>query len=347
MKRVGQIVMSALILLGSSAAAQVAAPKPTINPALDAYASAAHSVRLADGRTIHLTCMGIGSPTVILTAGLGDWGVSWGLVQPDIAKHTRVCAWDRAGFGLSSPSKAAQTVDATVADLEAALRRGRIAGPYVLVGHSMGAYDSLRFADRHRGQVAGMVLVDPSFPGQAAQFARELPAFTAAGADYEAGGLRAMRRCADLVGGADHSAPEIGRCVKYPADFPPLLRATITQLSYDPARFATQLSLSESFDRSSAMVVDPRRRYGAMPLTVLTASDGPDLPPDLVAARAELPRMAAIWGAEHDRLAALSTIGTNRVVDGTSHYIHRIKPERVVAEIDAVIDAARAQSARK
>ncbi|PTS77492.1 alpha/beta hydrolase [Sphingomonas sp. HMWF008] len=347
MKRLGHVMISALVALGGSASAQVPPPKPVTNPALDAYASAVDSVRLADGRTIHLTCMGTGSPTVILTAGLGDWAVSWSLVQPDIAKHTRVCAWDRAGFGLSSPSKAPQTVDATVADLEAALRRGRIAGPYVLVGHSMGAFESLRFADRHRGQVVGMVLVDPSFPGQAARFARELPAFTAAGAEYEAGGLRAMRQCADLVRSADHSSPETGACVKYPASFPPLLRATITALSYDPARFATQVSLSEAFDRSSAMVVDPRRRYGAMPLTVLTASDGPDLPSELVAARAELPRMAAIWSEEHDRLAALSTIGTNRIVDGTSHYIHRIKPERVVTEIDAVIDAARARSPRK
>ncbi|MET3761642.1 alpha/beta hydrolase [Sphingomonas sp. UYEF23] len=347
MKRLSHILMSALLLLGSSAGAQVPAPKPATNPALDAYASAAYSIRLTDGRTIHLTCMGTGSPTVILTAGLGDWGVSWGLVQPDIAKHSRVCAWDRAGFGLSSPSKAPQTVDATVADLEAALRRGRITGPYVLVGHSMGAYETLRFADRHRVQVVGMVLVDPSFPDQGARFARELPGFTAAGAEYEAGGLRAMRHCADLVAKPDHSSTEIGRCVKYPADFSPLLSATITALSYDPRRFATQVSLSESFDRSSAMMVDPHRRYGAMPLRVLTASDGPDLPPDLVAARAELPRMAAIWGAEHDRLAALSTIGTNRIVDGTSHYIHRIKPERVVAEVDAVIDAARAKSPRK
>ncbi|MET3825073.1 pimeloyl-ACP methyl ester carboxylesterase [Sphingomonas sp. PvP055] len=347
MKRLGPILIGAFVLLGTDASGQVPSPKPVTNPALDAYASGVDSVRLADGRTIHLTCMGTGSPTVILTAGLGDWGVSWSLIQPDIAKHTRVCAWDRAGFGLSSPSEATQTVDATAADLEAALRRGRIAGPYVLVGHSMGAYESLRFADRHRGQVAGMVLVDPSFPGQAAQFARELPAFNAAGAEYEAGGLRAMRHCADLVGGADHSSTEVGRCVKYPADFPPLLRATITQRSYDPARFRSQVSLSESFDRSSAIVVDPRRRYGAMPLRVLTASDGPDLPPDLVAARAELPRMAAIWSEEHDRLAALSTIGTNRIVEGTSHYIHRIKPERVVAEVDAVIDAARAKSPRK
>ncbi|WP_404365963.1 alpha/beta fold hydrolase [Sphingomonas sp. MMS24-J45] len=347
MTRIGRLAAGLLTLLGAGASAQVPPPKPAINPALDAYGSAAHSVRLADGRTIHLTCMGSGSPTVILTAGLGDWGVSWGLVQPDIAKHTRVCAWDRAGFGLSSPSKAAQTVNATVADLEAALRRGRIAGPYVLVGHSMGAFESLRFADRHRAQVAGMVLVDPSFPGQAARFARELPAFTAAAAEYEAGGLRALRHCADLVGSADRSSSEIGRCVQYPADFPPLLRATITALSYDPARFATQASLSESFDRSSVMVVNPRRRYGALPLTVLTASDTLDLPPDLVAARAELPRMDAIWGEQHDRLAALSTIGTNRVVDGTSHYIHRIKPVRVVAEIDAVIDAARAKRLRK
>ena len=62
---------------------------------------------------------------------------------------------------MSSYSLVPQTVDNTTSDLEAALKRGGIAGPYVMVGHSLGSYESLLFTDRHRRDVVGMVLVDP------------------------------------------------------------------------------------------------------------------------------------------------------------------------------------------
>src|SRR5690606_10941406 len=48
------------------------------------FASTQGSVRLEDGRTIHLTCAGEGSPAVILTAGAGDWGISWHTVLPEL-----------------------------------------------------------------------------------------------------------------------------------------------------------------------------------------------------------------------------------------------------------------------
>src|SRR5918996_1239558 len=59
--------------------------------------------RLIDvgGFRLHLNCSGEGSPAVILDAALGGSSLSWALVQPEIAKLTRVCAYDRAGFGWS------------------------------------------------------------------------------------------------------------------------------------------------------------------------------------------------------------------------------------------------------
>jgi len=74
-------------------------------------------------RTHHQSRLpGQGSPTVILSAGLGGWSFDWGLVQPALAKRTRVCAWDRAGYGFSSPSPEPQDILHTVSDLERALQ---------------------------------------------------------------------------------------------------------------------------------------------------------------------------------------------------------------------------------
>ena len=53
---------------------------------------------------MHLNCVGDGSPTVVLDAGLGGWSLDWALVQPVIASATRVCSYDRAGMGWSESS---------------------------------------------------------------------------------------------------------------------------------------------------------------------------------------------------------------------------------------------------
>ena len=56
-------------------------------------------VALPDGRKLNLRCSGRGSPTVILEAGFSGNSEAWVKVQPEIAKKTRVCAYDRAGSG--------------------------------------------------------------------------------------------------------------------------------------------------------------------------------------------------------------------------------------------------------
>jgi pimeloyl-ACP methyl ester carboxylesterase len=137
-----------------------------IDPQLRPYSQPDLLVDVGKGRHIHLFCKGSGGPTVILTAGLGNWSEVWRKVQPSIALKTKVCAWDRAGYGYSSPSSEPQDVLHTTADLERALKAARIPGPYVLVGHSLGGYESLVFADHHPKEVVGMVLVDPSIPDQ-------------------------------------------------------------------------------------------------------------------------------------------------------------------------------------
>jgi len=44
-----------------------------------------------------------GATTVIFDAPSGDAGWNWHRVLPEVAKHTRACVFDRAGFGFSDP----------------------------------------------------------------------------------------------------------------------------------------------------------------------------------------------------------------------------------------------------
>jgi len=123
-------------------------------------------VRIAGGKTINIVCKGAGSPTVILTPGLGGSSADWSDVQPQIAQMTRVCAWDRLGSGSSSKSTGRETAAETTADPIAALAAAGVKKPYIAVGHSLGSYESLLLKDRAPEAVVGMVLVDPSIPDQ-------------------------------------------------------------------------------------------------------------------------------------------------------------------------------------
>src|ERR1700754_3189731 len=117
------------------------------------YAQPQQRVAVAPGRFIHVLCMGQGSPTVILSAGADGWAADWRLVQPEIAKTTRVCGWDRAGHGFSSGSPEPQDIIHTEADLEKALAGAGVTGPLVMVAHSLGAFETLLFADRRPDRV--------------------------------------------------------------------------------------------------------------------------------------------------------------------------------------------------
>jgi pimeloyl-ACP methyl ester carboxylesterase len=118
--------------------------------------------RLVDvgGRHLHIQCDGAGSPTVILEASGLSPSTEWEELLPQIAQHTRACAYDRAGMGWSDPAPAERNADDFVMDLHMALQRAGEHPPYLLVGHSAGGVLVRAFQRRHPDEVRGLVLVD-------------------------------------------------------------------------------------------------------------------------------------------------------------------------------------------
>jgi pimeloyl-ACP methyl ester carboxylesterase len=113
------------------------------------------------GRAFFISCTGIGAPTVVLEAGSGNTADTWVSVQPEVARFTRVCIYDRAGLGHSDPApNGVRTVQDSVDDLHALLGAADISGPVVLVGHSVGGLIVRLYASQYPDDVAGAVLVD-------------------------------------------------------------------------------------------------------------------------------------------------------------------------------------------
>ena len=326
----------AVILVAETGAPALARAQQTQASAAEAAAFAAYRrdsrlVQIPNGQSMNLYCMGTAAPTVVLEGGIGESAFTWWTVQERIAKLTRVCAYDRAGLGRSSPGPMPRDTRSEVGDLEALLQAADIRPPYVLVGHSMGAYNVRLFSSRHVRDVAGMVLIDPSVENQVPVLERAAPAI--AENDKQTKGF--IRYCAN----PDRSAEAAARCARQaPATFPSDLAAAYVE-GYGLQYFQTFLSEMESFlTVASQQVGAERKPLGAMPFVVLTRGElSSNLPADQAAVEWKL------WNQMHDDLAKLSTAGSNRVVKGANHYIHVDKPDVVVDAVSEVVESARRQ----
>lgn len=111
-----------------------------------------------DGKTRHLQILGTGDITVVIDASLG--GVEGYLLINQLAKSTRVCIYDRSGYGWSETSSRPRTSQQIVNELHELLIQAQIPPPYILVGDSFGSYNMRLYAHQFPDRVLGLVLTD-------------------------------------------------------------------------------------------------------------------------------------------------------------------------------------------
>jgi pimeloyl-ACP methyl ester carboxylesterase len=277
-------------------------------------------------RRLNLYCVGKGEPTVLFDSGMADATAVWRLVQPEVGKITRACAYDRAGYGFSDRPSGPSDARAAVEDIHHLLTAAKISGPIVYVGHSIAGLYGVLLEGTYPGDVAAEVLVDPSFSDQIEASIASLPPEKRKDvlpSQYAA--VAQMKSCAALP------APVPKKCLGGDSDTGPkdTALAKVEQKRVSKADYMlTNASELESFlPKGSEQSADRQEvekanaSFGDKPLTILTRDKSP-----------------ASWNAGHDKLAALSRRGSNTAVPNTSHYIQVDQPKSV---IDAVIKAVR------
>ena len=143
------VVLLILILVGAAYELNAEAADAKANPAPGKMVD-------VGGYRLHLNCTGTGSPTVVVESGWGEFSASWGWVQPEVAKTTRICTYDRAGMGWSDVSPNPRTAREFAKDLHTLLANANETGPYLLVGHSLGGYTVLVYAHDYPEEVSGI-----------------------------------------------------------------------------------------------------------------------------------------------------------------------------------------------
>lgn len=124
------------------------------------------------GYRLHLQSEGEGTPTVVLDSGLGSSALYWGKVVPLISGKTRVCTFDRPGYGWSDPGPSPRTTRQITLELHTLLENARVPKPYILAGWSLGGFTARMYAHLYPRDVAGIVLVESAHEEQ---FQRYVP----------------------------------------------------------------------------------------------------------------------------------------------------------------------------
>ncbi|MBB4844584.1 pimeloyl-ACP methyl ester carboxylesterase [Paucibacter oligotrophus] len=126
---------------------------------------AAQTTQLAE-REIELVAQMAEGPVVVFENGLGGRMEWWSKVLPRIAEETAVFAYNRPGYGNSSPVQTPRDGQSIVDELRQLLQSQGLQPPYVLVGHSLGGLYMQLFARKYPQDVAALVLVDSTHPQQ-------------------------------------------------------------------------------------------------------------------------------------------------------------------------------------
>jgi pimeloyl-ACP methyl ester carboxylesterase len=115
------------------------------------------------GSGLYALKAGQGAPAVVFVSGMGEDLNTWKDVQPNTAQLTTTFLYDRAGLGRSEPSPGARDARTLAIELRAVLRQAAVSPPFVVVGHSLGAWIAAVFAHDYPRETAGLVLIDPAY----------------------------------------------------------------------------------------------------------------------------------------------------------------------------------------
>ena len=281
------------------------------------------------GYRLHINCSGEGGPIVVFDAGMGCNSLDWALVQPEVAKFTRVCSYDRAGNGWSDESPLERTSQNIVDELHALLKNSGEKGPYILVGHSFGGPNVRMYASKYPEEVFGMILVDSSHEDQL----QEMP-------DWPQGFFEKLLTHPNVA--PFWASIGIFRIINhlpsskenYKAFLPNIQQVYLATMS--TTKFVRTVSQEhEKFDQSLKQLKNAEERLGNKPLIVITA--GKSLSNEDTGYPKEFTdKLANLWEVHQKDLVTKSTKGKRIIAEHSGHMIPHEQPEIIIEAIREV-----------
>ena len=319
--RISRIVMLAILILvlvtltaGAIAKSNLAKQHPAPGQLVD-----------VGGYKMHINCTGQGSPTVILDAGFADYSATWAYVQPEVAKTTRVCSYDRAGYGWSDPSPYPRTASWRADELHTLLVNANVQGPYVLVGQSLGGMLMRVYAHNYPDEVVGMVLVDSMHEEQYERLPRAKSSIPDQGQQFRMLGALSSTGFMAL---APQAIPNQG----FPDEVFAQYKVAWATTGHLTAAAAEINAMLESTAEVRALQITS---FGDLPLSVL--SQGVYIPNSALS-EAENQQYWDEWQAMQSELVALSSMSKQIIAEQSGHQIQFAQPDLVIDAVREMVD---------
>jgi pimeloyl-ACP methyl ester carboxylesterase len=290
-------------------------------------------VKTARG-AMHVQAMGRGNPAIVLEAGIAASSLNWSILQPQLAELTSTYSYDRAGYGwspvLRNARECACTLQNLSSDLHALIVALKLPQPYVLMGHSFGAYIVRAYAQRFPDELAGVILVDPLTPEewlapsrhQLGQISRGVW-FSRAGAVL--GSLGVVRFCLWLLNRGSSAAPR-GILSAFGSKASETGRRIVGELSKLPPPTMRRIRERWSNGRFFWTMARYIRSIPACAVEAAKCEILPHIPVTVISGAHQPP----VRMQEHQAIAARSLHGKHIVAKSSAHWIHLDQPELIV-----------------
>ncbi|PYE50309.1 alpha/beta hydrolase [Paenibacillus barcinonensis] len=269
-----------------------------------------------DGNKMHLYTGGKGDVTVVLASGWGTANpyVDYYPLYEKLAPNAKFAVYDRFGYGYSDKTDKTRDVDTVADELHELLQVSGQKPPYVLVAHSLGSLETLRFAQKYPDLVKGIVMIDGGSP-EYYEKDSDNPADTIGGFGNQfrirSGLFRLIMQNQQVV---DTSNANRNELKLVPDD---LKKADQTALLLNYGNADTVNELREL--HANAQAVMANKKPFPFPLTILTADYFGKAEPDWTKTQTEFKSWSALFKQVH--------------VKDTEHYIHQYHPDIVADEI--------------
>ena len=331
-RRIAERVLLSLVIL----LCVMAAGSTIFNAAALRYYRAIYpapgTIYRVNGHDMHIYCTGEGSPTIVLDAGMGNYSLAWAKVQPELSKTTRVCSYDRAGMGWSTPGPDPRDADNIASELHALLQQAGVSGPIVLMGHSMAGIYVRAYATHYPQDLVGLIFVEGASPLQEDHGSAELRATLPSKSQYYsyvAANAVGMQR---LTGDCSADSRFDGQFAKMKGQL-------------DCGTLLSEIWREYTTSHRSGEETINTGPYGDLRVLIFSRDpqldrQAPNLPPKLAL------EMSVVWNQDQEDLKRLSTRSRRIIAKGSGHHLPIDRADLINREVPIFIQQIRNRELR-
>lgn len=266
---------------------------------------------------MHLYSGGTGDITVVFAAG-------WGTVNPyvdfyplytKISKHAKFAVYDRFGYGYSDITDKKRDIDLIVNEIHELLIQSGQKPPYIFAAHSLGSLETIRYTQKYKNEVKGIVLIDGGNPE-----------------------FYAATKPVTLISRFQRQLIEFGiaRILYKSSSFENLINSERNELKLLPMELKELDKTSTLLKANNSNVTDEMMRSQENAKKVLHAGRLKNIPLTIITA-GDFGQASKEWVDSEVKLKDWSENSKQLMIQDSKHSIHHYQPEIIVDEIIEMI----------